>query len=489
MGTFLGYYGNRDKFNNKEEFVKNVKQLLTMGGMVDIEKVMAFDKKIYLLDELKENKDGEIYFNYNTFEEDAWETAYFNTKTGMFNTGKVGNEEFNLVCRAIYVLSEFYAKEFGIAEQDGRVFNAEEVIGWINYVLGTKFTNKRIANPWKIYALEPEYWSDSDTILELALDYMKDGVVDLCGFSTLAYYKRNENKVWNILRDGYEEELKKEDNNEKTENITLFTCIDKLTNIITFLKDNGVTFETLKELLYKNNDELKNVFTNDETLTPFAFFIMLMPKPMSLIILCDIYEKDFWKNYDEKLSSTECLLNNKVEEPDAVEPVSTVEFFRPSAIKWFIAKRYGKEAQSISNDDLGYFWNDDFEFSDEYMKWTKELKDKFEKIKEEMKKRKKNGSLFKQLIGILDDIEKEYYRVYAYKSMFYEFVDNEDDINYRAMVELMQQELEENRMDDINSDDDNVTRRDVLYGSRRLNMKRLCALLANKKLRNKVFGF
>ncbi len=43
-----------------------------------------------------------------------------------FFSNKVSTRQFNLVCSAAYVLTEFYAETFGVAEQDGRVYDARE---------------------------------------------------------------------------------------------------------------------------------------------------------------------------------------------------------------------------------------------------------------------------------------------------------------------------------------------------------------------------
>ena len=50
MGTYLGYFGDRTiPVDKREEFTRRVLTILDQGGMMDLEEVSMFGKKIWLL--------------------------------------------------------------------------------------------------------------------------------------------------------------------------------------------------------------------------------------------------------------------------------------------------------------------------------------------------------------------------------------------------------------------------------------------------------
>ena len=72
MGTYLGYFGDwtipEDK---REEFTQRVLTILNQGGMMDLEKVSMFGKKIWLMKPLQIQPGQEsLTFCYNYFEND-----------------------------------------------------------------------------------------------------------------------------------------------------------------------------------------------------------------------------------------------------------------------------------------------------------------------------------------------------------------------------------------------------------------------------------
>ena len=119
MGTFLGYFGDQTIPEDKrEEFTQRVLTILDQGGMLDLEDVSLFGKRVWLLKppQALPGKDT-ILFCHNYFEQDTWETGGYDPTSCSFHTNKVGWRQFNLVCSAVYVLYEFYTDSFGIASE------------------------------------------------------------------------------------------------------------------------------------------------------------------------------------------------------------------------------------------------------------------------------------------------------------------------------------------------------------------------------------
>lgn len=183
MGTFAGYYGDRSVPSElREEFSTRVLTILREGGMMRIEPINLYDKSIYLLSPLKANEKGDILFSYNYFGNSFWETAGFNTNEVAFFSNKIGWGTFHNVVCAVYVLYEFYCTTFGIAEVNGRIFDAREIIRWFNHLFGEKYTNQRASDLWRIYRLLHDYdWVPEQEIAVDLIPQNPNGTISQTG--------------------------------------------------------------------------------------------------------------------------------------------------------------------------------------------------------------------------------------------------------------------------------------------------------------------
>ena len=490
MGTFLNYYGDDEILETKrEEYIKNVKKVLKYGGMVQFDNVKLFDKEIGLISPPTPDENGKIIFHYNIFEDDSWESACFDLNNLQFYTGKVGSYEFNLVCSAIYILTEFYTKSFGLATANGKLYDGQIYIGWLNHILGTKFTNKRAIDPWKIYIttrdeyIEPEVYAICD--YTNAIDKL-----NISGWITYIYMIKNENNLWNDLKKAYSTDDKN--------TLSIFSCIDALKRITKNLKEKGEAFKTLRNILISDKETIKEMLQQENKVNSFAFYSLLIPSAISLKILCDIYQKDFWKNYEknkEIFENTSCILFEKINEQKElfpIDPISTPKFMYIPDDSLAFWRTKSPTNYHMSNDDLAYFWEEDGDiiFSKEYENWLKNLKIDFEEILKNDNDIKSEDFL-KNMIEILDDVNKTFKRVFAYKDMFYEFLINNFDNKYKATLKLIKKVAQDNKEEGsitLTSPWD-LTDRNITFNEKRVQMKRLLALLANKELRKKVFGF
>lgn len=83
-------------------------------------------------------------------------------------------------------------------------------------------------------------------------------------------------------------------------------------------------------------------------------------------------------------------------------------------------------------------------------------------------------------------------RVFAFQDMFYEFVENGSKKEYRAAVQVLRQQYEDN------AESGKIIKKmkswgfpnkNVLCNKGRMNVKRYLSLLANKALRREYLGF
>lgn len=139
MGTFGGYSGSKLIPEEKRGlFSQQMLKILNYGGMMNFEAVQLYGQEIGLLKPIEINARENIWFHYNYFEDNFWETAGFQIDSCRLWSGKIGNAEFNDVIMAGYTLYEAYCEERGMADIDGGIIDVTEYMGWINQFLRTK---------------------------------------------------------------------------------------------------------------------------------------------------------------------------------------------------------------------------------------------------------------------------------------------------------------------------------------------------------------
>ena len=95
---------------------------------------------------------------------------------------------------------------------------------------------------------------------------------------------------------------------------------------------------------------------------------------------------------------------------------------------------------------------------------------------------------------LLTDINEYYWRILPFEEMFYDFLQNISQKEYAAAIELMRQIAEDK---DIRKAGEVIKYRknreseskNVIDNEGRLQVKRIFAVLTNRRLREKYFGF
>ena len=450
MGTYLGYFGDRTIPEDKrEEFTRKILTILNQGGMMDLEEVSMFGKKIWLLKPLQIQPGQEsLTFCYNYFENDIWETAGYRPGSCYFYTNKVGWLQFDLVCSAVYVLYEFYVDSFEMANRDDHIYDAREIIGWLNYLFGEHYTNRRATNLWRIYQLLPDYRKD-DHLLPLLPD---DASMDILGTLTyLAVTQENHEDKWKqimaVSPHGPEE-------------ITLPDCIRIAGNALKDLKASDETSE--REKL----EQLKNVLkAGDQKVSPeipklYRFIggiTSLLPVEITAKLVADTFSLNF-PTLQEELRpyarDVRELWNYKDRQPPKpIPPVDTASFL------------------GCSDDDRAWWWTPggDVHFSGEMTAWLSQCRTELETLVNQELLLHGTEPL-KLLIETLYDIQEHHRYVFAFREMFYDFVAHSDLPTVQATIQYLRQ-LSEREPDSS------------------FSLRRYLAVLGNLPLREKVFGF
>lgn len=450
MGKYLGYFGNRTTPEDKrEEFTRRVLTILDQGGMMDLEEVSMFGKKIWLMKPLQIQPGQEsLTFCYNYFENDIWETAGYRPGSCRFYTNKVGWLQFDLVCSAVYVLHEFYADSFGMANRDDHVFDAREIIGWLNYLFGEHYTNSRSTDLWRIYQLLPDYRKD-DNLLPLLPDDASMDVLDTLIYLavTREYHKEDWKQLIAVPSHGPEE-------------ITLPDCIRVLENALKEWKasndeNDAQKLEQLKIVLKAGEQKVSPEIPQ---LCQFIGGIAyLLPMEISAKLVADTFSLDFPTLLEELqpyARDVRELWNYKDRQPPKpIPPVDTASFL------------------GCSDDDRAWWWTPggDVHFSGEMNVRLSQCRTELETLASQRPLLPGTETL-KLLIETLYDVQEQHRYVFSFREMFYDFVAHSELPLVQAAIRYLRQLLEREPDSPV-------------------NLRRYLAIMGNLPLREKVFGF
>lgn len=185
--------------------------------------------------------------------------------------------------------------------------------------------------------------------------------------------------------------------------------------------------------------------------------------------------------------------------------VMTSEYFRQTDYTafWHV---YGEETMKtdyiLTDDDRLYWWDgtDEVVISEGTDLIFQEYKSLLNMmIKDEVAFKKISGEHFdktkdftQEFVKILSDIDEQYKRIFPFESMFYEFIENKEKIEYRAAAGLLyylaKRYAESGKIIEKCGSWD-IASKNVICNEGRMRIKQYLAVLANKKLREKFLGF
>lgn len=156
----------------------------------------------------------------------------------------------------------------------------------------------------------------------------------------------------------------------------------------------------------------------------------------------------------------------------------------------------------LTDDDRLYWWDGTNEviISENVITLFEEYKLLFKSmLKNELTFKEISGDYFckvedftQEFIEILSDIDEKYKRIFLFESMFYEFIENKDKVEYRAAAGLLhylsKRYAKEGKIIEKCGSWD-IASKNVICNEGRMRIKQYLAVLANKKLREKFFGF
>lgn len=506
MGAFGEYLGSKEISEEKKEiFSRQMMKILNYGGMMGFEAVRLYGHEMGLLKPVEIFSRENIHFHYNYFEDNVWETAGFKIDSCDLWSEKIGMAEFSDVIMAGYMLYEAYSEDGGMAIIDGEIIDSTEYMGWINHILGTSFSMKNRFNLWKNaenFALSrirsgyDEFLSKQmfSKIIPKELKYAAGGteLADLLyiihGTSTLIEE---------------EKEMK-----QGTYSADILKCRQLLEKYFENNIDNPI--EELWNFLKKEFGIREK--ESDDRMKEIADMSLRIPARVFVYLAVEINgNMEFWKEWkelkdvvyqDEKVTnyeSNELMQWRKEEQETPIEPVATSKFLRQDGFFTFFntpEELEGKPNYYISDDDRLYWWDgsDEVKISEKTDKWLKELVKQHKKLEETEEYEKAKQDFQKYFWNTIVEIEDYYKRIFPFRNMFYEFLENGNRKEYIAAVVLLKKlaDSEEYRKA---GEIIKYTRRweltsnNVTHNYARIQLKRYMSVMANRKIREKYFGF
>lgn len=496
MGRFAALCcAGRIEDKKKEEFTEKVEKVFQYGGMMDRERVDLCGKHLRVIRKARMDSDG-MNFYYNYFEDACWENAGFDKDTCMVWSNKISDGAFGKAVIAAYVLEEQYSEGSAIALDDGDFVTEWDYVGWLNYLFG-EYNHVKNFDTWKLYE-NCYYWAREHSKWDNWEEWKyfggkRYGFISSCEIYTVIY--------------GVDKALKKFEMyaHEKTENIAIKgmrmmrRALKELANI---KHANGdVLCDEILSLLrcYYENEEDINTVLQEGDFEDLILGLKIADAPAFLVKgIAEIFEKDFWELW-KGIKDVVCRKAKELygNENCYVEPVPTAKFFDQTP------------------DNMILYWENDGKliFSDELWKWFEDLKRKYNQLVMDDVIIKKP---LPYILGLMEEANDDFYNIYTFADFFEETLEHMSDKKYQTLWRLYDnlihnQELrkaadvifvpegpghEHEGLFYIGEQPKRrlIERWDFMEKSKkenigRITLKRYMALLSNKILREKVFGF
>lgn len=497
MGTFAEIFketGSIIPEDKRNEFVEKIEKLFRAGGMMDMEWIQLYGKKIPMLRKVSMQEDGMEFF-YNYFEDDSWETAGFNRKDCYVWSNKIGWRHFHQTIIAAYVLEELYTEGISAAMVNGDPIFSWSYVGWINYLFHEQNHIKNF-DPWKLF--EAVHCSKEERV-----EYM-----EWYDIADKRYAFIGGCEIY-AVQHGYEKAIAVYGAREKGELEKL--AFEAMQNVVKTLKSYvnncekekesqlHILMEILRVYYEKDKKAVDSLPDGDEMLVDFLMSVSISDAPAFAVkVISEIYEVDFWTLW-EKIRDVVKRKHENIygNEGYYVVPISTEKFLGQSP------------------DDMIPYWEEgcELEFSEELQDWFENLKEQYDDL---LDTEFLIDNVLKYIVDLLQEVNENYYRIFAFSDFFEETLENLCDKRYRTLWRIFDNMIHDPEMkkagDVIFVPDGpeyekeglhywgeqpkrrligcwDIMEPDKKYNKARVTFRRYMALMSNKGLRHKVFGF
>ncbi len=463
MGTFAGLFqkaGSKIPEEKQAEFQERVEKLFQAGGMMELKKVELYDKEVCLIKKASIHEHGMDFF-YNYFEDEIWENAGLSLENCHVWSGKIGWRQFRRVVVAAYVLETIYLDGPAIATVDGEPVTSGSVIGWLNHLFGEQYPFQ-VRDPWKLF--EAIHEQGESGMENWDWEEIMCGVYGVIGYCEIEAVQNGTDAVLQKIEEwsGGEEEKRDKD---KT---NFFDCVRRLKKAVRSFREKGgedgeeqlaLILERLR-VYYACKERPFRVNEEDENLKAVLFWAALSDAPAYVVkVLAEAYGKDFWELWDKVRDVAEKRrIWELLEDRQEAASIPTAEYLR------------------VAQDDMIPFWKDDghIRFSVELEQWFADLRGRYDHM---MEAEPSVGEPLKWILEIMAYADKNYYLLFTFADFFEETLEHLTDRRYLALWSIYDAMIHDPEMEEAGRAASKVT------------LRRYMALVANRELREAVFGF
>lgn len=461
MGTFLHCVGYPHIPEDRaKEFQDRILRLLREGGMMNLEEVTLFGKKLFLLHFPEPDKDGFFQCCYNYFEEDCWEDA--GMYRGHVYSGKVGWGRFCRVMAAARILEERSSDDPCFADlRDAHIPHCFP-LGWLKYLFGEDLPLDA-PSLWETYLFLKDTGSydgfgDSwNQILTRNAGSYPDWM-DILAIRTVEY--GTEAVLEEILQ--YHEKNGSKTAAEGEDSILSdFTALRKQIGALPEQLPGSKEEQLSQVMAYLTEPDGDTLFTmildeeQPEALRRLPLIKCYLPRQIIVKALAETYHRDFrelWEQAKEGYAHW-FYQESTAQAHTSVEPIPTDVYLR------------------ITPDDRLFSLppNALETLSPETQEWLKDLRIRFDKQLRCPSPHADGLSFQRSMLETLSDLQGRNNGILAFRDMFYQFLANWQQPAYQALWALLTELAAEEDADPA-------------------RLRQYLALLANPPLRNAVFG-
>ena len=335
-------------------------------------------------------------------------------------------------------MTALYSQSYSIVTVDGSYVRERRLIGWINGVLGTQYTNQRATQLWEVERLLHK---------DGCGEYNKDltGLVRDVPTACADLEQVESYLAARFFEEFYADMSAAEENVEvyhKEGAIGVRNCFAHLKKTLSALHENGGTLEEAKKYLLMPMDE-RSAVIDEQGGNTLAFSYCFVSPALAVAMTAREFGVDFWVLWDELGADIPSVERFPAPQPcPPVEPVSTQELF------------------GVASDDMAYYWQPDskVQFSDEMTAWMQALRVEMDGITDTIPPEKFLQTMVEAIASAGSC---------AFRDMFYQFIARQAEPRVHATVLLLGRLAERGEP----------------------NVRRYLAILGNSTLRETVFGF
>ena len=505
MGTFAELHTAENAAipqEKREEFLKRIELVFQSGGMMEVDIVQIQRKRIVLLKKAAMHEDG-MDFYYNYFEDDSWENAGFSKKGFHVYSGKIGWSWFNHAVLAAYELERLYTEGAAIVEENGEAIIIPTFRKWFRYLFGDTLP-RREWDPWALFVMlkNDEY---AESILDsIRWEDLIEGNKSFMGCCAVKSVLQGTQYTVEWL-ESIQNQDKSEAGASDDSNLSYPGVLRNIREAVQAYRNQSTApepeqadtlLDILRQIYLERENHLKR-WIDDASTGRFTLNALLSDDPVFCVkAVCEQYDLEFWSTWSKTGDLTQGIHYKKPEyDFSPTGSISTVRFFKQDA------------------DDMIPYWEPggDLAFSDELENWFAELRTRYDRLSAESPSVEHPLTWINEMLEFADE---EYYQVFCFSDFYEESLEHLCDVRYLTLWQLFYDMLHDPEMKALGmtvfAPDQPESQQNSLWGNEgrhrlseswsfmprekkrnpaRMALRRYMALVANKALRNQVFGF